>query len=593
MKHFIRVSVLIIFILSCKSTQSGFPGFYEPPRLNSRRIDTMLESNRPFAAYKLLIEDERREYFEVDYDRNDEKEKIFEYIRNQFIKAESEKNYPVSSSIINSLDKLGKKEILNSDTDLNRIRLDFIENQYLNKNYFVALKYFINQLENGATSDEDLIKYADLAVAVNNNFYLRRIMREMEERDIPVSLEYIEAAEKTDNPSDMIKGTVTIWVNRGIRVEGGVGRPDRVIGSGFFIDPRGYLLTNYHVIESEVNPEYEGYSRLYIRLSDSIGTRVPAKVIGWDPIFDIALLKTEIIPEYIFSMSETRDFQIGDKIFAIGSPGGLENTLTSGIISSRSRKFLQIGDAIQVDVPINPGNSGGPLLNSRGELIGVVFAGIEQFEGINFAIPSHWIADIIPDLYSGGEVTHGWVGSVLYERTGSLEILYNVPGEAADRSGLKKGDVIKSINGKTVKTVLEAQKILMPLRNDTVIDIVYERDNIENSTLLVLGSRTQKSFEAAIKRDSMKNLALPLFGMEIEPTGSYLFKDSYIVKRVYDGSIADEIGLSVNDPFDLKAWRYDLKKRFALMRIEVKKRKAGFMETNLQLITSIDSNNLI
>jgi len=95
------------------------------------------------------------------------------------------------------------------------------------------------------------------------------------------------------------------------------------------------------------------------------------------------------------------------------------------------------------------------------------------------------------------------------------------------------------------------------------------------------------------KRDTMKNLVLPLFGMEIEPFGNYFFSERYIVKNIYEGSIADEIGLSVNDPLILNGWKYDLKKRFAMLRIEVKKRKAGFMESTIQLITSIDSNNLL
>ncbi|MCL2481470.1 MAG: PDZ domain-containing protein, partial [Spirochaetaceae bacterium] len=168
-----------------------------------------------------------------------------------------------------------------------------------------------------------------------------------------------------------------------------------------------------------------------------------------------------------------------------------------------------------------------------------------------------------------------------------------LPGEAAAKAGLKKGDKIKSINGEKVSGVIEAQKILMSLKNDTIIDIEYSREGITDNVLLALGTRKQKSFDIAIKRDTMRNLILPLFGMEIEPFGNYLFSERYIINNIYEGSIGDEIGLSVNDPLAVKGWRYSLKDRYALLRIEVKKRKAGFLQSDIQLITSIDSNNLL
>ena len=192
------------------------------------------------------------------------------------------------------------------------------------------------------------------ATTMGNRAVVRSLASAMKERGFAVPA----AADMDSAPSfpRMISGTVTILVDRGIKVEKGVGFPDRVIGSGFFIDKRGYILTNHHVIESEVDPKYKGYSRLFIRLSESpAGERIPAKVVGYDKAFDLALIKTEITPEYVFGGWSGQTLTPGDRIFAIGSPAGLEKTITSGIISAMGRRLLQVGDSMQVDVPLNPG----------------------------------------------------------------------------------------------------------------------------------------------------------------------------------------------------------------------------------------------
>ncbi len=130
-------------------------------------------------------------------------------------------------------------------------------------------------------------------------------------------------AVSSSTPADWLKGTATVVVNRGLRVENGSAQPDIVIGSGFFISNDGYLLTNHHVIESEVEPGPSVSSRLSIRLPGSKGERLPAKVVGWDRNLDLALLKTEYKPDYVFSLSTGLDPIPGQRLQALGSPAGL------------------------------------------------------------------------------------------------------------------------------------------------------------------------------------------------------------------------------------------------------------------------------
>ena len=392
---------------------------------------------------------------------------------------------------------------------------------------------------------------------------------------------------------DMLKGTVTIWVNRGVKIERGVGYPDRVIGSGFFIDRRGYLLTNHHVIASEVDPGYEGFSRLYVRLPGGSTERIPARVVGWDPVFDLALVKVEVEPGFVFSGSAAGSVAPGDRIYAIGSPGGLESTITSGIVSATRRRFLQVGDAMQVDVPVNPGNSGGPLLDEKGDLAGIVFAGIEQFEGVNFAIPWYWVERALPLLFGGGEAVHSWLGMALSETAAGLEVLYAMPGGPAAKAGIAVGDVLAAVDGRSVASLRDAQDALLSLAPSTLVKLAVRRGQATRGVLACLEPRPAEPVETALERDAKEPVLYPLFGMLLERTGSLLGRSSYLVRRIVRGSVADEAGLSVDDPLVVQDWVVDEEKGYATIQIVVKKKKAGFIESVIQVSAWLATDNFL
>ncbi|MDA3948877.1 MAG: trypsin-like peptidase domain-containing protein [Spirochaeta sp.] len=447
-------------------------------------------------------------------------------------------------------------------------------------------------------SGEDLIYYIGVAREMNHDEAVGRLTAAARRRELVVPLPEDPVDADGDEPGLMLPGTVTIWVNKGIRVDRGVGVPDRVIGSGFFVDPRGYLITNYHVIQSEVDPTYEGYSRLFVKLPGRPDERVPARVIGYDRIFDLALLKVEIDPKYVFSLSDIKTLVPGQRVLAFGSPGGLDSTITSGIISASGRRFLQMGEAMQVDVPINPGNSGGPLVLPSGQVAGVVFAGLEQFEGVNFAIPTYWIRHFFPQLFEEGEVKHAWLGISVRQNGTGLEAVYVAPGSPADRAGVEPGEVLTHINGETGLTLADAQDQLLGIDAGYLVHTVWqktEEDDTVSTTqrIISVGVRPYSPVEEALERQPIEALFPVLFGMQVDDVSGAPWGPDFVITDVFPGSVADESSLSVDDPFALRTWRVDSDLRAAFIQIIIKKRKAGFIESGVQLGAYLETDSFL
>jgi len=410
---------------------------------------------------------------------------------------------------------------------------------------------------------------------------------------------YVEYARGRDTFSDMIKGVATVIVDRGFRVERGMGVIDRIGGSAFFIDSSGLLITNYHVIESEVDPKYSGYSRLYIRMGDSTSPRIPARVVGYDKALDLAVIKTEIDAEYVFSIIDRVVPHVGDTVIAIGSPLGLEKTVTSGIVSALGRRILQIGDVIQIDAAVNSGNSGGPIIDSEGRLVGVVFAGMSQHQGLNFAIPAEILAAALPAMLNGGKAKRPWLGLTLCETYGGAEIIYTSPNTPADFYNVKTGTVIKSINGKSVTAaqgglIPAMQKELFHCGPDefVALEIADAEGNIKKYTMMTAARPELPLLEAATI-DKRENIAAPLFGMILTALPSTIFSSNFRVDRVILGSIADNAGISEDDPISITRFRIMEDEGYALLEITIRKKRMGYLETSMQLPAWLDSPDLL
>ena len=387
---------------------------------------------------------------------------------------------------------------------------------------------------------------------------------------------------KVSSPSEWLKGTVTVVVNRGLKLENGAAQPDIVIGSGFFISDDGYILTNHHVIESEVEPGASKSSKLSIRLPGSKGERLPAKVIGWDRNLDLALLKTEYKPDYVFTLGSGPDPIPGQRLQALGSPGGLEATLTEGIVSATKRPLLAVGEVLQIDVAVNPGNSGGPLVDSTGRVVGIVFAGIRDFQGVNFAIPMSLVQRALPRLRAGGKAVLPWVGLGLEEDHRGLQVAYVTPRSPADWAGVQVGDRLTGIAGTPVSEIGDAQVRLLDFGVDAVVPLDLERDGKPLKLWSTLEARPDYPLKDAATNDLAARVLPLAFGVRVEDIGHNIDR-SFRVVDVWPGSAAEELQLSTNDSLEILDWVLDNKDEALVTAWKVKRRLGGWLESIVQL----------
>lgn len=419
------------------------------------------------------------------------------------------------------------------------------------------------------------------------------------------SSEELEKLSKTKIPSTpvnqnpvklsrLIEGTVTVWVDKGVKVENGMGYADRITGSGFFISSDGIIVTNHHVISDLVDPKYEGYARLFVKLAGDSETRIPAKVIGWDSELDLALLKVEIEAPYVFALGSSMDMDAGDKVFCIGSPIGLERTLTSGIVSARERFLNSAGPIMQIDAAVNSGNSGGPCVDEKGNVQAIVFAGMQQMTGLNFAIPVEYLKAELPNLIAGGEFTHGWMEACgktkkTSSESNGVELYYVMPGGKAFRAGLKEGDIITAVNDQKTADLETLQKKLCSIAARSIIKITYSRNEETKTATVYLSPRPSNPGFYIYKNDVLSNSFAAIFGMKL--TRDTNGKKKFQVENVVKGSVADESGFSESDYIEIRDIEFNEDKSVVLAAIYAKKRKKGYLDMSMGIAAPLNSPN--
>ena len=267
------------------------------------------------------------------------------------------------------------------------------------------------------------------------------------------------------------------------------GGASQSLGSGFLLSPDGYCVTNNHVIDRA--------QLIRVRLAD--GRELAADVVGKDPSTDLALLKLSgdgvgSLPTVVLGDSD--QLEVGDWIVAIGNPFGLDTSVTHGIISARER-VIGVGpfdDFIQTNATINPGNSGGPLFDMKGQVVGVTTAVVSQGQGIGFAVPINLVKDLLPNLRANGRLARGWLGINVHDRVGekgdhSAVILDVFKSSPADRAGIKPGDRLVSVGGKSVDSYTQLLRRIALLAPGTKVKLKVARENKELEVEATLADR--------------------------------------------------------------------------------------------------------
>ncbi|HIQ49362.1 MAG TPA: DegQ family serine endoprotease [Aquifex aeolicus] len=335
-------------------------------------------------------------------------------------------------------------------------------------------------------------------------------------------------------------------------------RKERAVGSGvivrYYEDKKiAYILTNAHVVKNAV--------RIIVKLDKY--TERKGEIVGMDTKTDIAVIKIstkgiENFEKRLAKLGNSDELKVGQLVFAIGNPYGLERTVTMGVISAlrRSIGITQYENFIQTDAAINPGNSGGPLVNIEGEVIGINTAIIAGAQGLGFAIPINLAKWVMEQIIAHGKVIRGWLGVMIQNITPDIAealgiregvlIAQVVPGSPAEKAGIKVGDIIIEVNGKKIKDARDLQFTIMKIKPGTKVTITVLRDGKKLNLKTVIGEYPEGKAETRGKA-TPENLGLLLRDLTFKEKQELGVPYGVLVEGIYPNSPAEYSGIQPGD----------------------------------------------
>lgn len=338
---------------------------------------------------------------------------------------------------------------------------------------------------------------------------------------------------------------------------------EQSLGSGVIVSADGYIITNNHVVEQA--------DEIRVTLFDKRSFK--AKLIGADAKTDVAIVKIDADNLYAMNWGDSDKLQVGEFVLSIGNPYGLSHTVTMGIISAVGRANVGIADYedfIQTDAAINPGNSGGPLVDIKGELIGIntaIFSRSGGYQGIGFAVPSNMARLVMDQLVQKGKITRGWLGVTIQELTPELSQKFGIKnskgalvgdiakGSPAEKARIKRGDVILEFNGKKVQDVGNLRNMVAQSKVGTAVPVLIRRGKKEYTLKVIIAELPKEIAETVPDSLPDESLDEGLSGLTVIELSEEIAKQlglsrdekGVVVIRVDPGSATEEAGIRKGD----------------------------------------------